>query len=122
MSHANARDIYKVVYDESSLTVDEAATKALRDATRRERIARGKPFDQFCKEWVTPEPPPGIPYFGSWSDTNVIYATSAGQRITMPAEQLQGVFMPNPKDLRIAELEGELARLKATTESNGAPA
>ena len=78
-----------------------------------ERIARGKPFDEFCKDWVTAEPPADLPYFGSWDDTKTIYATSAGRRITMPADQLQGVFMPNPKDLRIAELERELAQLKA---------
>ena len=57
MSHENARDIYKVVYDEKTLVVDEAATKQLRDEYRQERIRRGKPFDKFCDEWVTPEPP-----------------------------------------------------------------
>ena len=39
MSHENARDIYKVVYDEKTLVVDEAATKQLRDEYRQERIA-----------------------------------------------------------------------------------
>jgi hypothetical protein len=114
MSHENARDIYKVVYDERSLVVDEDATQALRQAYRQERIARGKPFDQFCKEWVTPEPPAHLPYFGSWENPREIYATSAGQRIKMPADQLQGVYMPNPKDVRIAELEAQLAALQTT--------
>ena len=113
MSHENARDIYKVVYDERALVVDEEATRELRTAQRRERIARGKPFDQFCREWVTPEPPVEIPYFGSWDDPRRIYATSAGQRVQMDAETLQGVFMPNPKDVRIAELEAQLAALEA---------
>ncbi len=114
MSHENARDIYKVVYDERSLVVDEDATQALRQAYRQERIARGKPFDQFCKEWVTPEPPAHLPYFGSWENPREIYATSAGQRIKMPADHLQGVYMPNPKDVRIAELEAQLAALQTT--------
>ena len=54
-----------------------------------------------------------MPYFGSWDDPRVIYASSAGGRIKMPADQLQGVFMLNPKDLRIAELEAQVAALQA---------
>ena len=113
ISHATARDLYKVVYDEGTLIVDEPATAELRAAERRQRIARGKPFDEFCQSWVTAEPPAHLPYFGSWDDPKVIFATSAGQRIKMDADKLQGVYMPNPKDLRIAELEGEVERLKA---------
>jgi N-methylhydantoinase B/oxoprolinase/acetone carboxylase alpha subunit len=113
MSHECARDIYHVVYDPHTLVVDEEATAALREAQRRERIARGKPFDAFCKDWVTSEPPAHIPYFGSWSDPKRIYATSAGQRISMEADRLQAVFMPNPKDVRIAELEARVAQLEA---------
>jgi hypothetical protein len=109
MSHENARDIYKVVYDEKTLVVDEAATKKLRDDYRKERIKRAKPFDQFCKEWVTPEPPTNLPYFGSWENNKEIYATTMGQRVKMPADQLQGAFMLNPKDVRIAQLEAQLA-------------
>jgi len=112
MSHQNARDIYKVAYDERTLVVDVEATRKLREDYRRERIRRGRPFDEFCKEWVKPEPPQHLPYFGSWNDINVIYADSAGQRITMPANALQGVFMPNPKDVRIAQLEAEVAELR----------
>ncbi len=113
ISHESARDIYKVVYDEETLVIDAEATAALREASRRERVARGKPFDAFCKDWVTAAPPAHIPYFGSWSDPKTIYAISAGQRIQMDADRLQGVFMPNPKDVRIAELEAQVARLEA---------
>lgn len=111
MGHENARDIYQVVYDEKTLIVDEAATKAKRDEYRRARIARGKPFDEFCKSWVTPEPPAHLPYFGSWDDTTVIHAQNPAinLKMTMPATAIQGVFMPNPKDLRIAQLEAQLA-------------
>jgi hypothetical protein len=112
MSHENARDIYKVVYDEKTLVVDEEATKKLRDDYRKERIRRGKPFDQFCTEWVTPEPPAHIPYFGSWDNPREIYATTMGQRVKMSADQLQGAFMLNPKDLRIMQLESEVERLQ----------
>jgi len=112
MSHENARDIYQVVYDERTLTVDVEGTLRRRDEYRKARIARGRPFDAFCKEWVTAQPPADVPYFGCWDDRTKIYATSGGQRIQMDADKLQGVFMPNPKDVRIAELEAQLARLQ----------
>src|SRR3546814_7281156 len=62
MSHENAHDIYKVVYDQVNLVVDVEATAELRAAERRQRIARGKPYDAFVAEWVTPEPPAHLPY------------------------------------------------------------
>lgn len=114
MSHANAEEMYKVVYDPNTLMVNAAGTEARRLAYRKERIARGKPFDQFCKDWVTPEPPTQLPYYGSWHDPSLIYSTTMGQRITMPGSQLQPAFMLDPKDLRIWELE---AQLKATQTS-----
>jgi acetone carboxylase, alpha subunit len=112
MSHENARDIYRVVYDERTLVVDVEGTRKCREDYRKARIARGKPFDEFCKGWVTAQPPANIPYFGCWDDPTRIYATSGGRRIQMDADKLQGAFMPNPKDVRIAELEAQLARLQ----------
>jgi len=117
MSHENARDIYKVVYDEQTLVVDVEATADARAAERLARIARARPFDAFCAEWVTPEPPASLPYFGSWSDNAEIYATTLGQRVTMPADRLQGAYMLDPKDVRIAELEARLDALNAGASS-----
>ncbi|RQT87483.1 hydantoinase B/oxoprolinase family protein [Burkholderia cepacia] len=117
MSHENARDIYKVVYDEQTLVVDVEATADARAAERLARIARARPFDAFCAEWVTPEPPASLPYFGSWSDNAEIYATTLGQRVTMPADRLQGAYMLDPKDVRIAELEAHLDALNAGASS-----
>lgn len=115
MSHDNARDIYKVVYDEQQLIVDVEATAELRAAERRARIARSKPYDEFVAEWVTPEPPAHLTYFGSWNDNTVIHAQNPaiGLDAKIPADQLQGIYMPNPKDLRIAQLEAELAAITA---------
>jgi len=113
ISHETARDIYKVAIDPATLVVDEAGTAALRDAERRARIARGKPFDEFVKEWNTAEPPPNLPYFGSWDNPKVIYGMSGGQRVKMDSDKIVSMFMPNPKDMKIAELEEELARAKA---------
>ena len=119
MSHENARDIYQVVYDERTLVIDVAATETKRAEYRKARIRRGKPFDDFCRDWVTKSPPAHVPYCGSWDDPKVIYATTAGQRITMSADALQSVFMLNPKDVRITELEAELAVLKARGSGSG---
>jgi N-methylhydantoinase B/oxoprolinase/acetone carboxylase alpha subunit len=112
MSHENARDIYQVVYDERTLIVDVEATRRRREDYRAARIRRGKPFDEFCRDWVTAEPPADVPYLGCWDDPTKIYASSAGRRVLMDADKLQGVFMLNPKDVRIAELEAQVAQLQ----------
>lgn len=113
ISHQTAWDIYRVVYDRDSLVVDEAGTQAARHAERAARIARGKPFDEFCEAWVTAEPPTAIPYFGSWDDTKVIYASDGGTRIKMAADHMRGVLMPDPRELLIRRLESEVADLKS---------
>jgi N-methylhydantoinase B/oxoprolinase/acetone carboxylase alpha subunit len=118
MSHENAKDIYKVVYDEMSLVVDELATSNLRASYRKDRIARGKPFDQFCAEWVAPEPPVDLPYFGSWGDPKLIYGTHMGQRIVMDGDKLQGMFMLNPKDVKISQLQAKIKELEKSAKSN----
>jgi N-methylhydantoinase B/oxoprolinase/acetone carboxylase alpha subunit len=118
MSHENAKDIYKVVYDETNLVVDELATLNLRASYRKERIARGKPFDQFCAEWVAPEPPVDLPYFGSWGDPKLIYGTHMGQRIVMDGDKLQGMFMLNPKDVKISQLQAKIKELEKSVKSN----
>ena len=113
ISAATARAIYHVVFDEATLVLDRDGTDAARAAERRARLARGKPFDAFCAGWVTPEPPANIPYFGSWDDPAQIYAGLPGARVKTTAAEQTGIFMPNPKDLRIAALEAEIAALKA---------
>ena len=120
MSHENARDIYQVVYDEATLTVDEQATSERRAKYRRARIERGRSFDEFVQRWVTAEPPAHLPYFGSWDDIGRIFATSAGQRVVMDAGKLQGAFMLNPKDMRIQQLETELEQLKSAMAASAA--
>ena len=108
-----ARRVYFVVFDEATRVVDVTATDAARAAERRSRIARGRPFDEFVADWVTPEPPAYLPYFGSWDDPARIYAGLPGSRVCTTAAEQTGVMMPNPKDLRIAALEAEVAALKS---------
>lgn len=107
-----ARSIYHVVFDEATLVLDAAATQGARTAERLARMARGKPYDAFVAEWVQPEPPAYLPYFGSWDDPAVIYAGLPGARVKTTAATQTGVMMPNPKDLKIAALEAEVARLR----------
>ena len=113
ISPATARRVYHVVFDTASLVVDEAATEAARATERRARLARGRPFDDFCADWVTPEPPAQLPYFGSWDDPARIYAGVPGARVCTSAAEQTGIMMANPKDLRIAALEAQVAALRA---------
>src|SRR3546814_15367011 len=69
MSHENAHDIYKVVSDQAKLVVDVETTAEFRAADRRQRIARGKPYDACVAEWVPPAPPAHQPYSGCWKDS-----------------------------------------------------
>ncbi|WP_131770253.1 hydantoinase B/oxoprolinase family protein [Candidatus Protofrankia californiensis] len=118
MSRELASEIYKVAFDPETSIVDDEATEALRNEERQARIARGKPFDEFVAEWVRPEPPEDMEYYGAWGrDTDVVYGTSAGQRITMEGRVLQSMFMPNPKDVKIAQLQAEITGLKAQLSS-----
>ena len=111
ISHETARDIYKIVYNPETLVLDREGTTQARDAERAARKARGLPFKELVKRWVTPEPPAHLPYYGSWgADPTIIYAGPfAGQpRRVMKADAIEPVFMPNPRDVRIAELEAKL--------------
>ncbi|MGB1884423.1 MAG: hydantoinase B/oxoprolinase family protein, partial [Gammaproteobacteria bacterium] len=109
-----AQEIYFVVFNPDTLILDEAATTAARDAERQARLGRGKKFDDFCDEWVTDEPSPGLPYFGSWGDdvSEVIASPPGEARYRMQGDQLAGVILSNPKDRRIAELEAEVLELR----------
>jgi acetone carboxylase alpha subunit len=108
-----AQRIYRVAYDPQARLVDEAATRQLRDEERRARIARGRPYDEFVKDWVTPEPPADIPYMGCWDDPAIVYGLNMGQRVKMQGSALQSQFMLNPKDLRIAALQAQVEALRA---------
>ena len=56
-----------MVYEPEELRVDEAATAAARDAERAARRARSLPYDAFVARWRRDEPPPNVPFLGSWS-------------------------------------------------------
>lgn len=69
VSHQAAREIYRVVYDESSLRVDVEATEALRAEARNARRARAKPYAEFEREWSRQAPPAEIlRWYGHWPE------------------------------------------------------
>lgn len=116
ISAETAQDLYKVVYNPDNLVVDAEATQAARAAERQARLARSEPFDDFVARWVSDEPPASLPYYGTWKDPNVVFAGAGPFRQKMDAKALQGVFMFDPKDLRIAQLEAQLQALRTSAQ------
>lgn len=108
VSMDSVRDIYHVVLDPMTAAVDSGATRAARSAERAARISRGRPYSEFVRDWETAAPPAHLPFFGSWSDPKILFRGSPED--TCPADAIVPVMMPDPKDVRIAELEAELAR------------
>ena len=111
ISHDAAEEIYHVVYDRKALIVDVDATSRARASERAARKARGKPYKEFIAEWVKPEPPASLPYYGSWGDSAVLYAGKGVARMTMQPGEVTQVMMADPKDAHIAILEAKLAAL-----------
>jgi N-methylhydantoinase B/oxoprolinase/acetone carboxylase alpha subunit len=104
--------IYRVKYDAATLVVDERATADARGQLRRERIAASLPFHEFTRQWTQPGPSPALPYYGSWEDPSMVYAGSPDRY--HPAGKVNPpVIVPNPLEVRIADLERELSTLRA---------
>ena len=61
--------VYKVVWNKEGQCVDKAATEAARREELAARKRRGKPYDEFVKEWSQKRPPDRvIEYYGTWPD------------------------------------------------------
>ena len=112
ISSNTVKNIYHVALDEERGAVDLKATKKARKAERTKRKRRGKPYKEFVAKWEKDEPPKDVPYYGSWIDRDVLYRGTPDN--TCPADAIVSVMMPDPKDVRIAELERELAACKRT--------
>ncbi len=110
-----AREIYHVEFERDTLVVNEDATRAARARERAVRKARGVPFDEFCAGWVKSEPDPALPYLGSWGDNEgpILARPPGGKPVVMAPDVVTGITLSNPKDRRIAELEAEVAALRA---------
>ena len=69
ISEWTARSIYKVAFDGDSRKLDRAATQQLRAEERRARLARGKSYGEFMKDWQKKSPPQEIlQWYGTWPD------------------------------------------------------
>ena len=108
ISESTARRIFKVAFDARTLSVDAKETERLRNEEREARKRRARPFDEFLKDWVKPAPPEGLPYYGAWDDRETIYMGSPERKA--PRGQALGVTMPDPRDVRIAQLEDMLRK------------
>ena len=61
--------IYRIAYDPERGKLDADETKQQRDTERRKRLARGKSYDEFHKEWNETKPPKDIlQFYGRWPD------------------------------------------------------
>lgn len=110
ISQETANHIYKVFYNPETLALDIEKTEAARRKEREERLKRGIPYQEFLQKWVTAEPAEHLPFYGRWKDENIIYAGSKANK--MAADNMHPVFMPDPKEVRIQQLEEELRQLK----------
>lgn len=69
ISDWTAENIYRIAYDRERRKLDTEKTKQQRDEERRARLARGKSFEEFQKEWSKKSPPKEIlQWYGSWPD------------------------------------------------------
>ncbi|MFA7278465.1 MAG: hydantoinase B/oxoprolinase family protein [Sterolibacterium sp.] len=108
VSAETAREIFKVIFDDETLAVDLEATARARQQERAARMKRGIPYAEFVKQWNRDAPPVGVPYFGGWGTTNSRLFIDGKLSDT---DRPRPVFMPDPKDVRIAQLEAQLHAL-----------
>src|SRR5450759_210846 len=113
-----ATDIYGVVWTPETYVVDEEATKALRDKNRADRIARGTPYHEFVKQFVKPEPPKELLYYGSWGQDNdeELIATHWGgmepERVKGKLSELPLIMVPDRRVLKINKLQQRILELE----------
>jgi N-methylhydantoinase B/oxoprolinase/acetone carboxylase alpha subunit len=104
-----AREIYFVAFDDQTLVVDEARTRERRDAERAERVRRGLDWDAFVAAETTDAPKLPVPFFGSWNRIDELFA---GELRAQPGA-FAPIYLPDPRDLRIKELEARLRAVPA---------
>ncbi len=64
-----ATRIYGVVIDPATDLVDDKKTARRRDAVRRERLRKGRPFDEFMADWSTLKPSDEVlEHYGHWPE------------------------------------------------------
>ena len=112
-----AHEIYGVEYDPDTLVIDEEATSLTRARLRQDRLNRGRPYSEFVKEFVKPEPPKDLLYYGSWGDetdklTATYFTVNGPQRIEATVADMPIIMMPDARDLKVAALEERVRELE----------
>ncbi|MCV7228273.1 hydantoinase B/oxoprolinase family protein [Mycolicibacterium komossense] len=113
-----ARDIFAVIYDEKTFRIDAEATEAARAQARKDRLHRGKPYQEFVDEWVTPEPPKDMLYYGSWGDdtdelTATVFGIDGPSRVTATIDEMPIIMVPDRREVKITHLEARIAELES---------
>jgi hypothetical protein len=112
-----AREIFAVAVDPVTFILDVDATEVLRAEARSARLERGKPYAEFLAEFVTPEPPKDLLYYGAWGDetdelTATVFGIDGPVRVTAPIAELPIIMLPDRRDLKVAELESRVRELE----------
>jgi len=116
-----ARDIFAVAYDPETLILDVDGTAELRAQARRDRLQRGKPYAEFVRDFVrdfvTPEPPKDLLYYGSWGDetdelTATVFDLDGPKRITATVQAMPIIMLPDRRDLKVSALEARVRELE----------
>ena len=62
-----AKNLYKVAYDEKTFRLDQEKTRTSREEALKERLRRGKPYEEFEAEWLKLRPSDvAIKYYGKY--------------------------------------------------------
>ncbi|WP_099025555.1 hydantoinase B/oxoprolinase family protein [Mycolicibacterium palauense] len=120
ISQKVAEDVFGVRYDPATFRLDAAATEQARAEARTARLQRGKPFAEFCEEFVKPEPPKDLAYYGSWGTWScdndeimaTVYSIDGPERVVAPLDELPIVMVPDRREVKIAKLEARIAELE----------
>jgi len=113
-----ATDLYGVVWAPKTFVVDVQGTASLRAQMRQDRLTRGKPYAEFVKEFVKPEPPAELLYYGSWGqedDEELIATHWSGhepERVKGKLGDLPLIMVPDRRVLKIGRLQARVLELE----------
>jgi N-methylhydantoinase B/oxoprolinase/acetone carboxylase alpha subunit len=110
ISHESAWNLYRVVYNQETLVLDEQATEQARIDERQARYERSSTWDDFIAAKVTDEPPSAVPFFGNWNGSKELYAGPYGKGLP---GQLPPIILPDPTQVALAQSQAELAKTQA---------
>lgn len=79
ISHRIAKEVYKIVYEEGTLILDEERTERLREEEKANRKKRGRTFSDFEREWSKKKPDKEVlEFYGEWPTSHYTSFTYYG--------------------------------------------